>query len=397
MPRFSDSERDMWEIEESKKVSKIPDHEIDAKYERGEQRIVTESNREKLPNFVAAMKKPGYLDLRPFYQRRARWDADRQSKLIESFIMNVPVPPIFLYEKRFNQYEVMDGQQRINAIQDFYDNTLKLKGLKSWPELNGRTYKTLPEKVRAGIDRRSISSIVLLKESAPDEEADWLLKLIVFERLNTGGVKLSRQEIRNCLYYGRLNKLLLKAANHLAFRRAWDIPDVPFQVGDSVPTALSENTMFSKMEDTELILRFFALRHHKTFRGSIQGFFDKYMIRSLDFEDGDFEFLESEFSETIDACVTIFGEHVFRPFDVELDAFDSKPQKAFADSVMVGICESLPHKKVLIERRNEVLEQTKNLFRDHPEKTFTGAGNSKTDIQNRIQLFIDMLNNVAKA
>ena len=396
MIRFSDSEQDMWETEESKTIAKIPDHEIDAKYERGEQRIVTESNREKLPNFVAAMKKPGYMDLRPFYQRRARWDSERQSKLIESFIMNVPVPPIFLYEKRFNQYEVMDGQQRINAIQDFYDNTLRLKGLKSWPELNGRTYKSLPVKVRAGIDRRSISSIVLLKESAPDEEADWLLKLIVFERLNTGGVKLSRQEIRNCLYYGRLNKLLLRAANHLAFRRAWKIPDVPFEVGDSIPAELSENTMFSKMEDTELILRFFALRHHRTFRGAIQGFFDKYMIRSLDFEDSDFEFLESEFSETIEACVSIFDNHVFRPFDTKSGEFESKPQKAFADSVMVGICEMLPKKEVLIDRREKVLEQTKELFRKHPEKTFTGAGNTKTDIQNRIQLFIDMLDEVAK-
>jgi hypothetical protein len=396
MPNFGPSETNMWGNDRLIAVERVPDHLIDAKYERGEQRIVTESNREKLPNFVAALKKTGYMDLRPFYQRRARWDAKRQSKLIESFIMNVPVPPIFLYEKQFNQYEVMDGQQRINAIQDFYENSLTLTGLESWPELNGRTYKTLPEKVRAGIDRRSISSIVLLKESAPDEESDWLLKLIVFERLNTGGVKLSRQEIRNCLYYGRLNKLLLELANNVIFRRAWEIPDVPFEVGGVVPAELSENNMFSKMEDTELILRFFALRHHHEFKGAIQDFLDLYMIRSLKFTDKDFAALRREFDETIDACDRIFADLAFRPFDTERNEFERKPQKAFADAVVVGICEMIPFKESLIDRRERVIENTKQLFRDNPPKTFTGAGNSKADIQNRINLYLDMLRKVVE-
>ena len=78
--------------------------------------------------------------------------------------MNIPAPPVFLYEKEYNSYEVMDGQQRISALRDFYEGNFELAALKQWPEINGRTYQTLPDKIRAGLDRRSITSIVLLKE-----------------------------------------------------------------------------------------------------------------------------------------------------------------------------------------------------------------------------------------
>lgn len=84
----------------------MTDQEINDKYDLREKRIVTESNREKLPNFVDALRRPDYIDLQPFYQRRERWAPERQSKLIESFIINIPVPPLFLYEKSYNSYEV---------------------------------------------------------------------------------------------------------------------------------------------------------------------------------------------------------------------------------------------------------------------------------------------------
>jgi hypothetical protein len=95
MENYTQSEKKMWERSVRSESPKMTDQEINEKYDAREKRIVTESNREKLPNFVAALKRPNYLDLRPFYQRRARWDRERQSKLIESFIINVPVPPYF--------------------------------------------------------------------------------------------------------------------------------------------------------------------------------------------------------------------------------------------------------------------------------------------------------------
>jgi hypothetical protein len=92
----------------------------------------------------------------------------------------------------------MDGQQRITAIQDFYENKLSLTGLELWPELNGRTYNQLPQKIRAGIDRRSISSTVIIAESTSDPEEALFLKQKTLSVL-TGGVDLSSyRQVRNC-------------------------------------------------------------------------------------------------------------------------------------------------------------------------------------------------------
>ncbi|NJS11075.1 MAG: DUF262 domain-containing protein [Microcoleus sp. CSU_2_2] len=148
-------EEKMWEKSLSKIWAKTSEVEINEKYESGEKRILTEINREKLPSFVEALSKnPKYMNLRPFYQRRARWDIKMQSRLIESFLINIPVPPIILYEIDYYSYEVMDGQQRITAIQDFYTNKFALTGLELWPELNKLKYEQLPGRTKADIQSR---------------------------------------------------------------------------------------------------------------------------------------------------------------------------------------------------------------------------------------------------
>ena len=122
MPELAPAERTMWETPIRTPAPKPSDDEINSKYGGRELRIVTESNREQLPNFVEALRRPGWMKLRPSYRRRQRWDRERQSRLIESFIMNIPVPPLFVYESDLAKYEVMDGQQRITAVFEFYAN-----------------------------------------------------------------------------------------------------------------------------------------------------------------------------------------------------------------------------------------------------------------------------------
>ncbi len=157
---FAPTERGMWEKkkERTKIVSNLSTQEINDRYESGHDRFITEINREKLPNIVDNLKKDGYLNTRPFYQRKDRWNESQQSKLIESFLVNIPIPPIILYEVKYNSYEVIDGQQRITAISDFYNNKFALTGLELWSELNGFYYRELPSKIKDGIDRRSGAS-----------------------------------------------------------------------------------------------------------------------------------------------------------------------------------------------------------------------------------------------
>lgn len=383
------SEDKMWNRPVKETVRKGSDSEVNAKYRDGEQRIVTESNREKIPNFVSALSKQGYMNVRPFYQRRKRWNVSQKSRLIESFIMNIPVPPLFVYEKDFNQYEVMDGQQRISALKEFYAGEFKLSGLEIWPELNGRTYSSLPSQVRQGLDRRSISYVVVLKESSEDADSATFLQQTVFERLNTGGVKLERQEIRNCLFQGNFNDLLLDLSSHSILRKAWGIPIVE-QEEEEDPTLL-KNNIYRKMKDAELVLRFFALRHANHYTRGMQGFLDLYMSRAQSFSEMDLDFLDKLFISTLETAHEVFGDLLFRPFDEKKRKWESRPSAALYDAKMVAISNVLDSRESLIANRDKVIESTKQLFIENPDGTFTGQGNSKSDILNRISKFAAML------
>ena len=387
---ISPNENLMWHTDAGDQPIKLSDREINEKYARGEGRIVLENNREKLPGFVNLMAQANYMDLRPFYQRRPRWTPAQQSLLIESFIMNIPVPPVFLYEKEYNSYEVMDGQQRITAIRSFYQNELKLTGLESWPELNGRRYSTLPDTIRAGIDRRSITSIVLLKESTDNEEEASNLRETVFDRLNTGGVKLERQEIRNALYSGYFNDMLERITRTDKFRNIWGLP--LYTEGEVERNLeLRKNPLFTKMGDSEIVLRFFALRHADHYRRGMQGFLDLYMRKAASFPDVDVNYLETLYLKTLDLAIQIYGELVFHPFDDVAEDWAEKPHRAFYDAVMVGLSEFLDEADVLVDRKDQVILATAQLFRDHPQGTFTGRGNTKQDVLDRISLFSEMI------
>lgn len=366
--------------------------EINEKYESGEQRIVTEMNREKLPNFVDALSRKNYMDLRPFYQRRARWDPERQSKLIESFIINIPVPPVFLYERAYNSYEVMDGQQRITAVDDFYHNRFRLKGLDLWPELNGLTYDELPNKIRAGLDRRSISSIVLLKESAPQEDDAVRLRQLVFERLNTGGVKLERQEIRNSMSHGPFSELLYELARRDLFRDVWGLPRFEPEELTNHKCPIYNIPLFKTMEDIEIVLRFFALRHMASFRYGIQGFLDLYMVRSQSFDGDDIVFLERLFDATLLCANQLYGGHAFRVY--ENGEWHQKASKGMYDAVMIPLSELVDDHGRLVERRDEVVAKTIELIGSMGVSAVTGRASTKKDLENRLDMFRRMFREV---
>jgi len=390
---FSPSELNMWEKSKKDKSDhkKMSDEEINTKYESGQSRILMELNREKLPSFVDALKKPDYMDLRPFFQRRPRWKPEQQSLLIESFIINLPVPSVILYEKKYNSYEVIDGQQRITALRDFYDDKLILTGLQLWPELNGRKYSNLPKEIKAGIDRRTLSSIVVITESAKTVEDAMYLKRLTFERLNTGGIELSNQEIRNCLYHGQFNDSLIELADHPIFKSAWGIPDSDLRERE-------QNNLYKKMEDVELVLRFFALRHYENFKGTLESFMHLYMIQSLDFSKEDTAFLSDIFKETINIAYDIYGEHLFRTYILDKSKnwnWADEPYKAYYDAVMVAFSKNLSNAQILKQKKNQVIDATQQLLKADQSESFRGKGkNTKTDIQKRLNSFEQMLSQV---
>ena len=313
------------------------DEELNQKYVRGEIRIVSETARYSLAGILAMLqeevtadesgKKEKRYKLDPEYQRRHRWSIGRKSRLIESFLMNVPVPPVFLYERDLARFEVMDGRQRLTALSEFYADKFALKGLQFWTELHGRTYSNLPGKVKDGIDRRYISSIILLQETAKNEEQAAQLKKMVFERLNAGGVKLSSQETRNAVYDGPLNQLCMGLSENHFFRTMWGLPLSPEfdeendfdEEGEDPAEASGQPTrkgerMYKEMGDVELVLRFFAYRQIKSWPSGlnrINEFLDRFLIEGNKFEKGILSEYKEMFESTVSFVFEMFGKEAF--------------------------------------------------------------------------------------
>ena len=261
----------------------------------------------------------------------------------------------------------MDGLQRITAIYDFYMNEFALDGLQEWPELNGYKYSELPEVIRLGIDRRYLSSIILLQETAKNEADALYMKQLVFERLNSGGVDLSDQETRNALYDGPLNQLCMKLSENKKFRKLFNIPNNVDKV-----EKITGNVLYDRMEDVELVLRFFAFRQIEKWTSRyIKKFLDEYLIMGNEFEKGTLKNLEINFNKTIDLIYDIMGISAFRLWKTVKGTDElkqvSKPTKVLYDPFMLAFCQYVNKTEKLLENKEKIYQNIKGIFETNPE------------------------------
>lgn len=378
----------------------LSDSEINNKYVKGEVRIVTEQARYPI-NSIAAIVEDSSYRMSPEYQRRHRWDEERKSKLIESLIMNVPVPPIFLYEYDYSKYEVMDGLQRLTAIHDFYRNRFALTGLEEWPELNGRTYEDLPSKVREGIDRRYLSSVILLKETAHSEEGALRLKQLVFERINSGGVRLSPQESRNALFDGPMNQLCIRLSRNLSLCHLWGIPEPEHDEGDGgLPSnERVKNDDFRQMTDVELVLRFFAYRQkHRLHRSGepLGNYFDRYLRKANFLPMPTIEELGKIFQNTISFAEELFGYRAFFLFRKRTRlgsdnwAWLERPTITAYDPLMLVLSEMRPKREALLQKAELIQADVEDFYRDNYE-TFEGRNVNPSALLQREEKYRNFL------
>ncbi|PEL95115.1 hypothetical protein CN604_27395 [Bacillus wiedmannii] len=361
---------------------------VNEKYQKGDVRIVTEQGRFQLTTVPSIIANEDYI-LDPEFQRRHRWSIEKKSKLIESFIMNVPIPPIFLYEIDFSIYEVMDGLQRLTAINDFYNNNFALKGLEEWPELNGLFYSQLPSQVKKGIDRRYLSSMILLKETAKTDKEAQRLKQLVFERINSGGEQLEDQETRNALYNGPLNRVCINLARHNSFCKMWGIPEPDEEeMGGAIPKRLAENNLYRKMQDVELVLRFFAFRHiEKWDRITLKEYLNLFLQQGNLLNDNVLDSYQVLFRDTSDLVYEIFEEHAFCLFRVRENSWKmyNRPTKVVYDPMMYVMSTYLDCKDELIEQKDRIRTDIEEFYKDHYDE-FGGRNTGKNDVIGRIEL-----------
>lgn len=390
------------------------DEELNIRYAKGDIRIVTETARYSLAGILSMLRETVQTDskprselrykLDPEYQRRHRWGPVRKSRLIESFLMNVPVPPIFLYERDLARYEVMDGRQRLTALSEFYQDIFELEGLQYWTELNGRKYSQLPSKVRDGIDRRYISSIILLKETASNDAQATQLKKMVFERLNSGGVALSSQETRNAVYDGPLNQLCLRLSKNQYFQSMWHIPNEPqpkpepekdedSDEQDKTSVTEAGRRMFEKMEDVELILRFFAYRQLQSFPGGFNGvtaFLDRFLIEGNKFGDDLLSKYQGLFENTISFLFEILGKKAFYRMTSN-SKLNNRPTKILYDPLMYVASQYSqgPSRDELIAGKKLLIQELKNMFSKN-SALFGGRRTNPVDIRARNKCLADV-------
>lgn len=334
------------------KKQSLNEKEIELLYDSGKFRLHQERNDFLLPQIVDFVKTRRWLNLRPEYQRRLVWDHKKKSLLIESLLMNVPIPPVFLFEYDLNRYETMDGQQRLNTIVDFYKNRFKLSGLKTWSVLNGRTYDDCPPRIQRGLDRRRLSASILLAESGSSAQTGEELRRTVFERLNTGGQNLNAQELRNCLYSGPFNDLIINLAGERIFDEIWDIPPYEDNIrGDHISSVLLNDRFYKRMIDCEIVLRFFAFQKHSFLRGSVKTILDNCMGRYRDISKDGMQRFQELFLTRLELAREIFGERTFRIPD---DSGLGKLSVPLYDATMVALNDVFASRRQLIVNRENI-------------------------------------------
>lgn len=384
---------------DEKKIACLSDNEINEKYIKGDVRIVTEQARYQLPQ-IAEMVESDKYELNPEFQRRHRWSVEKQSRLIESFIMNVPIPPIFLYEYSFAKYEVMDGLQRLNAIHAFYRDKFKLEGLDEWPELNGRTYSALPDQIRAGIDRRYISSVILLQETAKTVEEAQTLKQLIFERINSGGVRLEPQESRNAIYDGPLNRLCLKLSRNSCLCRTLGIPEPTEEEinsdGKILSPELLEDTNYQEMKDVELVLRFFAYRQRKLHSTNVlSDYLDNYLKYGNSMKNDTMATIGDLFETTIQTVYDVFGEKAFWLWQRRSGKFSWYSRAAFVvyEPLMYVISQYIDKAEELKLKRDEI-QSSITAFYEQNAELFEGRKVNQAAIEEREGAFNKFFANI---
>ena len=324
------------------------------------------------------------LIIDPDYQRMFRWSEEKQSMFIESLILEMPLPPIFVIEGEEGNYELIDGLQRISTYLHFrykdleesirkdfcsdrIDSELVLAGCDIVKELNDYSFDTLPRAIQLKLKRNFIRMEVLRKET------DTNLRYHMFKRLNTGGELLSSQEVRNCtirLLGDKFNNFIIECSEYEYFKKA--ISNV---IDDYAKTK----------KDQELVLRFFALKNNlANYKKDLDFFLTNYMEK-VTINELPFDYVKEKeiFEKTFKSIYDIDGKNAFSSvINLEDNKFKTDIIMYFYDSFTCGLAQC---EDVIDTKSSDAMKQALNYLRKNNEflKTRTGG---KRNTEERIAL-----------
>ena len=266
----------------------------------------------------------------PDYQRNYVYDDKRASLLVESILIGIPIPIIYLCEEAEGTFSVIDGQQRIMSFTRYLKNEFALTGLSKLLRLNGLYFRDLEKAIQRRLRAKSLKAICLDRDSQA-------LKYEIFSRLNLGAVKLKDQEVRNCIFRGSFNTMLRRIADT-----------------DENVKILFHHADNKRMEFEERILRFFAMRDFYNVSGTFKDTMNRFMDKHKNDSKEEIAKLEEQYRSVVDAIKQVLGEEAFffqgeraskfngAVYDSIIIPFSLFPKRTLlmhADKIREGICD----------------------------------------------------------
>ena len=299
-------EKEIEELKTEKEIEEIEndgleDTSLNLTMERA--MVMSEPAHPTVDSLMARLRR-GKLNLKPNYQRHFVWTKKTASNLIESLLLNIPIPSIFVSEGKDGVWEVIDGQQRLRSIFQFIEGKFEespnktqnftLNHLDVLTSLSGKTFTDLSDVLQERILSKPLPFIVI--KSNTNEE----VKFEMFNRLNSNITKLNNQELRNCLYRGTYNDFIKKMAENPTFQKLLNRPNYK-----------------KRMLDVELVLMFFTFldMNYDQYKGGMKQLLNKNMLDNQNKQQEEFKEKEEKFKKSIDLINDMFHtSEAFRMF-----------------------------------------------------------------------------------
>ncbi len=351
--------------------------------EGSDRKIVWQAKDFSIREFLS-MKVDGELILQPEYQRNFVASPQIASRLVESILMDVPIPVIYLAEEPNGTFSVIDGQQRLTSFLSFIEgkfpdgNDFKLTGLTVLTDLNRKTFAQLEKAHQTKIKTTTIHSIIIKKESNED------IKFEIFERLNTGSTKLNEDEIRNTVYRGNYIRLLAELAESDVFH-----------------TIVRKDNYKKRMLYRGMILRFLALseRSYINYKSSMKQFCNRELRDNITLTPSKYNDYKNRFYHCLDLVKVVFGDKAFRRYipgngEEKGKWADSLINMALYDLQMVGFANYSKHD--ILNNADFIREGLLDLMTNNEEfKILIAYKTSDTpNLRQRFKIYMDMLDQI---
>lgn len=312
------------------------------------------------------------------YQRKSnQWNREQKSRLIESLIMRIPLP-IFYFDGSERPWKIIDGLHRLTTLYTYMKGvSFQLEKLEYLTELNDKTFFELPFKYRRVIEESTIEAYVI-NPGTPDK-----VKLNIFQRINTGGSSLSRQEIRNAYYRGKPSDFINQLSTASTFLEATRC-----------------RISLKKMKDKEAVLRFFSFYMYlNRYEPPMEKFLDSAMDSIYEIEDSILSEVEDKFKRSLITSISLFQENAFYTLDIKGKRESSSINIALFESWTVNLSKlSQRQHDYLVSKRAELVDRFINhlQFADF-YKSISSSTASKKAVTMRFETIKNLINDILNA